>query len=239
MPNYQNQQVKKVDNEPVKQVIRSKEEIDFKRAQNKERLNDCQRRVYDRAQAYKARYGEDDFRTEILVNFLVVSEFLEDIIEMQETFQDVEILFNDAMMIMDDNLLFSEQMTQQQLSTNYGFFARMKQRRLIKKAQRNNANRIKAMIFRINSTMNTSISMSTEMKKAMLSMRSSFENAKKLNEKLDKKGKGIGRSESNEAILNKYAKRFNDEENISNEPVNNTKPSSTNSGSDSNIDDIA
>ncbi len=239
MPNYQNQQVKKVDNEPVKQVTRSKEEIEFRRAQNKERLNDCEKRVYERAQAYKARYGEDDYRTELMVNFLVVSEIFEDIIEMQETFQDVEILFNDAMMIMDDNLLFSEQMTQQQLKTNYGFFARMKQRRQIKKAQRNNVNRIKSLIFRINSTIETSTVMSTEMRKAMLSMRGSFENAKKLNAKLDQKGKGLGRSESNGAVLDKFAKRFNDTDNMNNEPVSDTTSTSTNTGSGSNIDDIA
>lgn len=213
--------------------------IDWNRQRQKKKLEERQRRIYERAVQYANRYGEEDYRTETMLMFLEIADTIQEIIELQETFQDVELFFNDAINIIDDNLKISDSLLDSQLSTNYGFFARMKQKRKIKKAEKNNRHRIQMLCYRIDSIVNSVSGMGEEMRKLTLSTRATMEKAKNRNKKRDAAG-AAQTGPSNKELLDKYSKRFNSDDSkpssddSSSISDSNSKPS----GGSSNLDSI-
>lgn len=219
--------------------------IKFFRERSKKKLEAREKQIYDRYQNYKELYGEEDFRTEMMVNFLYVTEMIEEIIDLQEAFQDIEFFFNEAMGIIDDNMNISQQMMRQQMATDYSFFARWKQKREIKKAQRNNINRIKLLTFKIETMVSTITGMSSEMKTMMIATKKALEKARFTGDK--KKTKGTAAPETkqdNTAILSRFEKKFGSGDGgaptstTTTKTTNNGGTAPTNGGSVSDIDDI-
>ncbi len=219
----------------LKSNLRAEEEIykpgndvreqERKRMRQKQQLESRQKTIYNRAVNYANRYGEDDYRTETMLMFLEIAENIQEIIDLQETFQDIEFFFNDAMNIIDDNMKISDEMLTSQLETNYGFFARLKQKRKIKKAQRNNINRIKMLSFKIESIVSSVNGMSEEMRRLMINTKRSMERTRLNKKKMEAKD-GTTPSTSNKELLAKYAKKFGDTDY---ETKDNDKPSAPSS----------
>lgn len=92
---------------------------------------------------FEQKYGTEDYRTVMMRSILEVSVVMKDMIDTlmgaKEAFQ---YLF-EAMDIVDDTFNIFQQGLMNSTKTNYGFFARLKQRRQMKKAITNNVNRMK------------------------------------------------------------------------------------------------
>ena len=106
------------------------------------------------AAEFYAKYGEEDWRTSLLINFLDLSLQMKDIIEVVTAFNVAnEIIFH-SMNLMNTSLQMSNGMMMQMATpTNSAF----KQKLLMRKAMRNNRKTVKNMIEQ----MKTSIQMAS------------------------------------------------------------------------------
>lgn len=237
MKEKERQQTGIVEELPYKKKM-SEYEIEELRKQRSAQLEERQRKIYDRAVKYAERYGEDDFRTEMMLIFLEVSDTIQEVIDMQDAFIDVQQFFTDAINVLDDNLNLNQSLIQSQLGTDYGFFARLKRKREIKRAAKNNAHRIQMLVYSIEGVIDNANYMSEAMRGMMYTVKGKMEASKRKSMKLDTKNKG-GNTESNSTKLSKYAQRFGDVKNVENLGKKDTDNNSKPSGSDDSIDDIA
>lgn len=101
------------------------------------------------AAEFCSKYGEEDWRTSLLINFLDLSLQMQDIIEVVTAFNVAnEIIFN-AIGLMNTSLNMSNGMTMQ-LAANQ--VHPWKQRFIIRKAIRTNKNTVKNMLYQMQSS---------------------------------------------------------------------------------------
>lgn len=91
-------------------------------------------------------YGEEDYLTQMLTTFLDLA------IQLKETMKSLSAInlamecLDDAVMFMDDAMKSDEKLMKQWRAENYGFFARLKKKREMKKAIKNNVGRMQMTV---------------------------------------------------------------------------------------------
>ncbi len=95
---------------------------------------------------YEDKFGKDNFRTMILVTTLEVVLQMKDAIDLLSDVGIALQCIGQAIGCVDEAFKLQQDVLDSTLNTKYGFMARMKTRRKIKKAMRNNVNRMKQMV---------------------------------------------------------------------------------------------
>lgn len=137
----------------------------------------------DRALEAQQTRGLEDPITELLVNFLEVAIEMQDTMQTLATINSAMECITGAIEFLDNALVVDQAMMEGTLSHKYGFFARLKQRRLTQRVVRNNKNRMKQIMGNLQMKMEMAQSMVTIMKEFSLSL-------KKANSKKKKKAAG-------------------------------------------------
>lgn len=90
--------------------------------------------------------GQDSVMGNLMVTFLDVALEMKSMISTLNSINMAMECINDAIGFIDSALDFDQQMISDSLKQNYGFIQRVKQKRQMKKAMRNNLNRVKMII---------------------------------------------------------------------------------------------
>ena len=193
---------------------------------------------------FEQKYGKDHDMTVLLVTFLDVALEMKNLMETMTAINVAMECMNDAIQFLDTAIDFDNMMIEQSLDQNYGFFARMRHKRKMKKAIRNNIGRMR----QIADGLKMKYSMATDMMKALSGVSSQLKTSivkskKKKEAKAEKaRKKGLPVEEvtptAAELYIADYKKRngLDDGE----EGTEKTPDTATGSGSSdvSNIDDI-
>ena len=188
--------------------------------------------LFFKAQESLNEYGQNDFRTQLLFDFLYMVDEMNESIKLLESTQAVFQVVGSAIGTIDSIMNLNMSIVTNSLGVNYGFFERLKRKRTIKKAMRNNINRMNAMI--------TQIQLMTEMgEKLSESMSKSF---RKMKVRMEKsrikrmKKKNAVNVSSTVDVYNKFSKIYNSPSTATDptKPTVDPKPS----GKEGNIDDI-
>ena len=144
--------------EKFKTESRSKNELDTIVTEEEKKENERLRA--ERAQKFDERivglanqavdrmleYGEEDYLTQMLTTFLDLA------IQLKETMKSLSAInlamecLDDAVRFMDDSMKSDEELMRGWRAENYGFFARLKKKREMKKAIRNNVGRMQMTV---------------------------------------------------------------------------------------------
>lgn len=91
-------------------------------------------------------YGAEDYRYQMMVTFLDVAFQMKDAIALISSVQVATSYLSTAIQFIDDSILYEDSFNEQLLSQNYGLFARLKRRRMMRRASRNNKKRLETAI---------------------------------------------------------------------------------------------
>lgn len=113
----------------------------------------------------EAKLGADHFRTNLLRMFLEMLVPLKDITDSMLDLQASMSALADTTNLIDDCLKFTNQIMEEKGSQKYGFFYRMKQRRMTRKYIKNFENRMYATLMQIEAVMGITDAMRTSIGK--------------------------------------------------------------------------
>ena len=99
-----------------------------------------------RAIEFYDKFGAEDYRYQMMVTFLDVAFQMKDAITLISSVQVATSYLSTAIQFIDDSILYEDTFNEQLLSKNYGFFARLKRRAMMRKATRNNRRRLETAI---------------------------------------------------------------------------------------------
>ncbi len=149
-------------------------------AARQEQLDAFDQRIADLAAMIEKneQNQDDEFNINvILIQFLEVTLNLKKVMDMCHSIEKVLSCVSEATAFIDSSMNFSDQIFAQMNAEKYGFFARIKQRITIRRTINNHIGRMKAIIARVEGTMEIGRMMSTEFGK--LSKKIGKANAKK------------------------------------------------------------
>lgn len=185
------------------------DELKRLKEKKKEQINAKLETTYRNAERYLEKYGEEDYRTQLMMLLLEISDYFLDVIDMIESFQEFDGLFNDVMGLFDISNEINEQYRQQQLAKDYGFFARRKKKKEIRKAQENNRQRIKMTLYNIQMSIESATTMAEEMKGMVEDIKHTMEaTAQQKNKKNKKAGTAVSPSQSSMDVFNRYRAKY-------------------------------
>lgn len=194
----------------TQQLAKERQEEIFNR--NKNKLEDRTRTLFDKAMENLEKYGPEDYRTQMMMDFLYVCDEIKEVIYTIDSVQTMFLFMDEAMCTFDSVLKLNNEILVNSLSSNYGFLARIKQKRRMKKAIRNNNNRVKSMIMQIEGLFQMTQDMSVSVRGAMERIRGRLSYQRTRMEKLKSKGKvsaAVSTENSSVEVFNKYAKQYN------------------------------
>ena len=178
---------------------------------NKGKLEDRTRALFEKAMENLEKYGPDDYRTQMMMDFLYICDEIKEVIYTVDSVQTMFLFMDEAMVTFDSALKLNNEILSGSLQTKYGPFARMKQRRKLRKAARNNKNRIKNMIIQIEGLFQMTQDMSVSVRNAMQKIRARLNYQKDNMDKLKAKGKVAETTSTENSSLDvfaKYAKEY-------------------------------
>lgn len=94
-------------------------------------------------------YGEEDFRPQMLLSFLDVALEMKDVIKMLDGINVAMSCIFEAISFIDTAINFDTALQEGSLEQSYGFFARWKRKRRMRRVIRNNQNRMNVAIDNI------------------------------------------------------------------------------------------
>lgn len=94
-------------------------------------------------------YGEEDFRPQMLLSFLDVALEMKDVIKMLDGINVAMSCIFEAISFIDTAINFDTALQEESLQQSYGFFARWKRKRRMRRVIRNNQNRMNVAIDNI------------------------------------------------------------------------------------------
>lgn len=177
-------------NAKLESVRRRQEEARRERAieTSKNNFNAKIAKLQERAADFVIKYGKDDYRSQIMLTFLDVSLEMRDAINLTNDIGTAMSCITEAITCMDDILQANVFQVEGTLNVNYGFWARWKRKRQLKKAIRNNAGRMKGICDMLvgNQQMAQSIvnSLRASSIKMQAMMQKNNEKQKKINKKI-------------------------------------------------------
>lgn len=152
----------------MQERLRQEQERKMKEQQEQarqEQLDAFDQRIADLAAMIEKNQElqDDEFNINaILIQFLEVTLNLKKVMDMCHSIEKVLSCVSDATAFIDSSMNFSDQIFAQMNTENYGLFARIKQRITIRKTVRNHIGRMKAIVARVEGTMEIGRIMSSE-----------------------------------------------------------------------------
>ena len=160
------------------------------------------------ANKFEEKYGTEDYRTQIMAMFLDLALQMKEVIELISGVQTAMQCIGQAIDCVDDLLNMQEEMLEGSLAQNYGLFERMKRKRKINRAMRNNRNRMKQMCASIEGGQKMALDMVNALRKSCGRMKLSTEKSFAKQKKSDSKG---GTNISGDSAITPAARKFMDD----------------------------
>ena len=174
---------RKLDGE--RQTREMKEQLD--------RLNASCTRIAEQAAEFATQDGDDDFRTETMTEFLDMLIEINESMKLFSATSSVMATIAEAIHMVDDVMQFNSEALRSTTGKKYGFFQRLRDRRRVNKAIRNNRERMIAMYDSILAQQRVAENMTDALGRAAAEMRERRDRLKakraKKNAKLAAKGK--------------------------------------------------
>ena len=136
---------------------------------------------------FEALYGENDYRTTLMKSVLETAVAMRDIINTLSGIKEAFSYMFEAMDIVDLTFNIFQEGLLSSTKANYGFFARMKQKRQIRKAIKNNVNRMSQITTMMGAMQNIADTTVMAIAKSSRKMQTAMT---KRNKKLNKKNGG-------------------------------------------------
>lgn len=117
-----------------------------------QRSRDLDQKIVDLANKtvdFILEYGQEDFRSQMMLSFLDVALEMKDVIKMLTSINVAMSCMFEAISFIDSAINFDTMLQEDSLKENYGFFSRWKRKRRIRKVIRNNRNRMTVAIDNI------------------------------------------------------------------------------------------
>lgn len=187
---------------------------------------------------FEATYGENDYRTTLMKSVLETAVAMRDIIN---TLSGIKEAFNymfEAMDIVDLTFNIFQEGLLNSTKADYGFFARLKQKRQIRKAIKNNVNRMNQITTMMGAMQNIADTTVLAIAKSSRRMQTAMT---KRNKKLNKKNGGKSTpTDGTPSAVDQMIARAKEERGIpTNTTTTTTKPTGGNSTSgEIDVDDI-
>lgn len=151
------------------------------------KLGEGSRKIAEQAAEFALEYGNDDFRTEMMVDFLDMVLEIQDSIKLLKATSTVMNVLSQAISLVDDIVNFNEDALLQSTQKRYGFFQRWRAKRRMRKAIRNNNARMLAVYDTILAQQEMAQDMTESLREAAMRMR--IRRQKLLEKREDKKRK--------------------------------------------------
>lgn len=164
--------------------------------QSKKEFAKKKQALASRAAEFIMQYGKDDYRSQIMMTFLDVSLQMEDAINLLHDVNTAMSCIGEAIGCMDDILSNQELILENSLQQNYGFFARLKRKRKLNKAIKNNAGRMKQVCDSLVGSQKMAIAIVSSLKKSSLKMQVMMEKNIQKQKKQELKQKAAASSEA-------------------------------------------
>lgn len=119
-------------------------------------------------------YGKEDFRSELMMSFLDVALEMRETIEMMSAINIAMSCIFSTIEFIDEAINFDQELQEASLNNKYGFFARLKNKRRLKKVIKNNQNRINVAIDNILGQKQMAEYISESLRKAVMKMKISI-----------------------------------------------------------------
>lgn len=181
----------------------------------------------NRAVKFEDEYGPTNYRTQILVTFLDVTLQMKTAIDLLNDVGVALQCIGQAITCVDDVLNMQQEILEGTLTQKYGFWERLKRKRRLNRAIRNNAARMRQMCDMLIGSLNMVQGMTKSLCKVSVRMKTMSERSLAKQGKNVKSGKGDGSAELN-SEAKKYMAQYRESNNISAQPVK--EGTSTDSG---------
>lgn len=164
-------------------------------------------RLANKVVDYQQKGPEFQYLTDMMLTFLDVTVQLQGTMEVLSAVNDAMECLTDAIKFIDSSLSYDQDLITDSLQTKYGVFARIKQRRQIKRAIKNNTNRMLAMVESINGKFGMAMALTDALKNSCVKMKIMMDKSRRKSEKRRAKMAGgasvplAGSSSATDAIL--------------------------------------
>lgn len=159
-------------NAKVEEVRRKQEEKRREKAVevSKNNFKAKKEKLANRAAEFVIKYGKEDYRSQIMLTFLDVALQMEDAINLTHDVGTAMGCITEAITCMDDILTTNEFQIEGTVAVKYGFFARRKRKKQLRKAIRNNAGRMKQICDTLVGNQEMAQSIVNSLKKSSMKM---------------------------------------------------------------------
>lgn len=184
-------------------------------AERKKKRRELDRRIMQlcqRAISFEDQYGEEDYRTQILITFLDVTMQMKSVIDLLNDVGFAMQCIGQAIDCVDDVLNMQQEVLAATMSQKYGFWERMRRKRQVRRAIRNNAARMNQMCEMLVSSQRIALEMVNSLKTVSVRMKTM---SQKGFAKQSKKNKGVAPEQENS-----YAKKLMADMRASSAPKN-------------------
>lgn len=161
--------------------------LQLERQKKRKKLDDQIKTLAERAIAFEDQYGFEDDRTQIMVMFLDVTLEMKSAIDLLSDVGIALQCIGQAIGCLDDVLSMQEEMLDGTLEHKYGFWERLRRKRKLRRAMRNNAARMQQMCDMLVGSQQMALSMVAALRKSAAKMKAAtsknFAKQKKQEEK--------------------------------------------------------
>lgn len=167
-------QSRMLSNEGLKQQLENNVETVMRDAERQQRRQQFDQQVQllgERALAFKEQYGIDSEFTQIMMTFLQLTLEVKSTIDLLNDIGIALQCIGQAMSCIDDVLNVFQEVLDFSMGTRYGFWERMRRRRKLRRAMRNNTARMKQTVDMLVGSQNLAMSMIGSLRTAMDKMR--------------------------------------------------------------------
>lgn len=175
-------------------------------AERKKRRRDLDRQIQtlaERAIVFEDQYGINDYRTQIMTIFLEVTLQMKSAIDLLNDVGVALQCIGQAIGCIDDVLNLQQEILDSSLEQRYGFFERMKRRRKIRRAMRNNAARMQQMADMLVGSQKMAMSVVSALRKSCVRMQATAEKNFAKQNKREEKLRAAGKADNQPSLAKK------------------------------------
>lgn len=146
-------------------------EAEARRRQQQQTMDRKIEQMAEKALDFYQKYGQQDYRYQMMVTFLDVAFQMKDAIAVLTSVQVATEYLSTAIQFIDDTVNFDEDFDKQLLQKNYGIFASLWRRIRTRRAMRNNRRRMMTVIRNISDRLETAHLITDSLKEGFEKMR--------------------------------------------------------------------
>lgn len=158
--------------------------MQLKMQRSKKAFTQKRQALAERAAEFVMQYGKEDYRAQLMLTFLDVSLQMEDAINLLHDVSTAMSCIGEAIGCIDDILATHEMIIQSSMVKKYGFFQRLKRKRALRRAIRNNVGRMEQVCDSLVGSQEMALVIVNALKKSSIRMKTMMEkNVEKQNKR--------------------------------------------------------